>query len=246
MPLDPRDRFSGLASVYQKHRPSYPPELLDWLLALPTPAPPRRAVDLGCGTGIASRLLAGRGLDVVGVDPNWDMLRVAASLGGGPRYVRAQAEATGLADACADLVTAAQCFHWFDRPRAFTEMRRILRPGAWAAAWWNDRAPSPLNDAYEDLLLRYSEEYPRTFRGNPAEFFDRAEPALGDLRRARFRNVQRMDREGFLGRVASASYVEHGLPRREEFFAEVAALFDRCARDGVVAMDHDCRVFAWR
>ena len=244
MTIDPRERFCGLAATYQRHRPSYPDALFDWLFALFGPAAPRTAADVGCGTGIASRLLAARGLGVVGVDPNEEMLGEARALGGA-RYVRGDAEATGLTSASADLVCAAQAFHWFDADRAFAEFARVVRPGGWCAAWWNERAPSPFNDEVEALLRTYSEEYVRIARAQrTAEF---AGPAgAAERRRAVFANSQRHDRDGFLGRVASSSYVQHGTSRRDELLREVAALFDRREQGGEVELVYECRATAWR
>jgi len=244
MTIDPRERFCGLAATYQRNRPSYPDALVDWLFALFEPAAPRTAADVGCGTGIATRLLAARGLDVVGVDPNEEMLGEARALGGA-RYVRGDAEATGLPDASADLVIAAQAFHWFDEERAFAEFTRIVRPGGWCAAFWNERAPSAVNDEYERLLHACSEEYVRLSRSRrTAEFAGPADAA--ERRHAVFGNAQRLDRDGFVGRVASSSYVQHGTSRRDELLREIAALFDRRAQGGEVEIVYECRVSAWR
>jgi SAM-dependent methyltransferase len=243
VPLDPRDRFTGLAATYQRHRPSYPPALFDWIESLFAPRRPSTAADVGCGTGIATRLLAARGLDVVGVDPNEDML-AAARAEGGARYVRGDAEATGLAGASVDLVACAQAFHWFDAGRAFAEFRRVVRPDGWCAAWWNGRASSPLNDEYERLLTTYSEEYPTLFGGDDMATFRAG--VRGDVRTATFANSQRLDRDGYLGRVESSSYVRHGTSRKDEFLREVAALFGRHERDGTVEILYACRAFAWR
>ena len=245
MTIDPRARFTGLAAVYQRTRPSYPDALLDWLMALFAPGAPSSAADIGCGTGISTRLLAARGLEVVGVDPNEDMLGEARAAGGA-RYVRGDAEATGLPGASADLVTAAQAFHWFDADRAYAEFARILRPSGWCAAFWNERAPSPLADAYEVLLRKYSEEYVRLERTQPSTTEFAGPPAAEERRRATFPNSQRLDREGYLGRVASSSYVQHGTSRRDELLRECAALFDRHESGGLVEIPYECRVTAWR
>jgi hypothetical protein len=61
-----------------------------------------------------------------------------------------------------------------------------------------------------------------------------------------FENAQRLDRDGFVGRVASSSYVQHGTSRRDELLREIAALFDRRAQGGEVEIVYECRVSAWR
>src|SRR6185295_15184654 len=135
--MDPKQRFSAAAGDYHKHRPSYPAALIDWLLREAAVPQGGRIADVGCGTGIATRLLAARGLEVVGVDPNPEMLAEARGAGGGPSYVRGEAAATGLPAASFDLVTVAQALHWIAFPEFAAEARRIQKPTGFAAAFWN-------------------------------------------------------------------------------------------------------------
>ena len=140
-------RFSGQADAYARYRPPYPDE------ADPRrdcPVRPRRGrprvVDVGCGTGICSRLFAERGISVIGVEPNSAMRRRAEATpcpaGPPPRYRTGTAEATGLPDAIADCVVAAQAFHWFDAGAALREFHRLLKPGGWMALLWYERDES--------------------------------------------------------------------------------------------------------
>lgn len=120
-----KDLFSAGATNYARYRPSYPPALFAWLAEI---SPSRTlAVDVGTGNGQAARALAAHFDRVIALDPSAEQL---ASAEPHPRlgYQVARAEQTGLAAASADLVTAAQCFHWFDAPAFFTEAARILRP----------------------------------------------------------------------------------------------------------------------
>jgi SAM-dependent methyltransferase len=168
----------------------------------------------------------------VGVDPNEPMLERARAAGGA-RYVRGQAEATGLPEASVALVTVAQAFHWFDQAAAFREFRRILRPGGWTAAFWNLRASSPFMDAYDQVLRAYSREY-AVLLSHDQSLESLASGAVLDVRRAEFPNAQELDRAGLHGRAGSSSYVVHGVADREGFDRALDAAFDAHAEDGRV------------
>ena len=125
--------FDAWADDYDRYRPEYPDELFTMIAAdLELPARPEVA-DLGAGTGRASLAMARRGWHVVAVEPGAPMLqalrRAAAAERLHVRVLEATAEHTGLPAASVDLATAAQAFHWFDRPLALTEMGRIVRGG---------------------------------------------------------------------------------------------------------------------
>lgn len=126
-----KDHFSGVAAAYQSFRPRYPEALFRWLA---DQAPARgRAVDLGCGSGQASVGLAAHFHEVIGVDPSAGQV-AQAEAHPRVRYLVAPAEATGLAAASADLILAAQAFHWFDQAALWPELSRIVRPGGVFAA----------------------------------------------------------------------------------------------------------------
>ncbi|KHL04976.1 class I SAM-dependent methyltransferase [Sinomonas humi] len=118
---------------YEKVRPGYPEDAVDWLVPLGA----RTAVDLGAGTGKLSGQLAARGLEVSAVDPSLDMLGELRRLHPRVHAVVGTAESTGLPDASADLVVAAQAWHWFDAGAATREVVRLLAPGGCAALVWN-------------------------------------------------------------------------------------------------------------
>jgi SAM-dependent methyltransferase len=146
---DPRRRFSRTVEEYRRYRPSYPEALVDWIVAhLPARA---RVVDVGAGTGIFSRQLASRELEVIGVEPNADM-RAVAERGGEARYVAGEAAALNLSSHSADLVVAAQAFHWFALAPTLAEWRRVARPDGWCGVVFNLRASTPFADAYQALL----------------------------------------------------------------------------------------------
>src|SRR5437660_5872622 len=77
--FDPTGRFSGLADIYARCRPTYPPAAIDFILQHCGLQNGSVLVDVGCGTGISSRLFAGRGLEVIGIEPNAEMRAAANS-----------------------------------------------------------------------------------------------------------------------------------------------------------------------
>jgi len=121
-----KDLFSGHAADYARFRPTYPPELFGWLAEVsPSWA---RAVDVGSGNGQAAVGLAAQFDHVVGIEPSPEQ-RQRATDHPKVEYRTGSADATGLEPASADLVLAAQSFHWFPREAFFDEVRRIARPG---------------------------------------------------------------------------------------------------------------------
>lgn len=127
--------FGSQAAAYERGRPSYPPEAIDWLL----PAGARDVLDLGAGTGKLTTRLVERGLDVVAVDPIAEMLEVLRSSLPDTPVLLGTAEEIPLADNSVDAVLVAQAWHWFDPHRAIPELARVLRPGGRLGLVWNTR-----------------------------------------------------------------------------------------------------------
>ncbi len=127
-----RDHFSDVASRYADFRPRYPDALFDYLAAL---VPADTVVwDCAAGNGQASLDLAQRFHRVIATDASQEQIAAA------PAHARvefrvAPAEASGLADRAAGLVTVAQALHWFDLNRFYAEARRVLQPDGVLAVW---------------------------------------------------------------------------------------------------------------
>lgn len=245
--LDPRERFSSAADLYARHRPSYPRTLYDWIEA--TTGVPRGAVvlDLGCGTGISTRLLVERDFEAIGIDPNEAMLEQARRSGGGARYARGEAASTGLTSASVDLVTVAQAFHWFDIPAAMRELRRVLRPGGFTVAYWNLRdVSSDFMRDYDVTLRDFSREYAVLEKPRATTLAIKEAAGVRDVREAEFGFRQDFELEGLLGRAYSSSHVIHGVEDHAGFRAALLALHGRYARDGLIEFQYRTVAIVWR
>lgn len=248
----PTERFSDRVSAYAKFRPGYPPETLLALRDFFHLAPSAVVADLGAGTGIFSAALLDAGFEVIAVEPNAAMRDEAArSLAGRPRFTLAAgtAESTGLPDAAADLVTAAQAFHWFDPARARAEIVRITRAPHRVALVWNTRLldATPFLRDYDELLLRLSDDYAKVRHQNVVSIGTAVLPAFfgpGGFERRAFPSQQVFDEEAFLGRALSSSYVPgESHPRHAETVRELSALFARHQQDGAVAFLYETELY---
>jgi SAM-dependent methyltransferase len=245
---DPTRRFSGLATAYARFRPTYPESAVRFVLDRCGLTPSSVLVDVGCGTGISSRGFAAHGLHVIGIEPNEEMRAEAESEPaprGAPRpeYRKGRAEATGLPDASADAVLAAQAFHWFEPSATLPEFHRILRPGGWVVLLWNTRDErDPFTAEYGRILWSLTDRArtPEIREDSPAAL--EVSPLFAARETADFPNDQRLDEEGLVGRAFSASYAPKEAERREAYAAALHALFQTHARDGAVVLRYTTEV----
>jgi ubiquinone/menaquinone biosynthesis C-methylase UbiE len=163
--------FTRLAGDYAKFRPGYAPQVATAILRyVGRDAACMDAADVGAGTGIWTRMLADRGLrSVVAVEPNDDMREqgIETSRHTDIIWRKGSAEATGLPDGSADLVSMASSLHWADFDKACEEFHRILRPGGVFAALWNPRLieASPLLVEIEAQIARLKPDIRRVSSG---------------------------------------------------------------------------------
>jgi SAM-dependent methyltransferase len=113
--------FDSVAEAYERSRPGYPEELFEAL------GEPGRALEIGAGTGQATRRLLARGWRVVALEPGPELARVARRETGAEVVGATFEEWDG--DGPFDLVLAATSWHWLDPAVAYPKAARLLRPG---------------------------------------------------------------------------------------------------------------------
>jgi SAM-dependent methyltransferase len=147
---------------YASFRPTYPKSLFTDSI-LPYHQGPRcTLIDLGCGPGTVTRLLSPYFARTIGVDPSIGMLATAQSSTPSAQYpsvtyrVAAAEELSFTTDGEADMVVAAQAAHWFDYPRWWKEMSRVVRKHGTVAVWGYKDALFPKFPKASRVLKAYA------------------------------------------------------------------------------------------
>jgi SAM-dependent methyltransferase len=209
--------FDVCADAYEAYRPGYPVALFDDLAARFRLSADSVVVDLGAGTGRASAALAARGYQVYAVEPGDEMrakgTELAKQFNGRLQFIRGAAEQTRLADELADLVIAAQAFHWFDPARALPEAARILKARAGLALFWNNRDHDRNAIAHDldALIQRVNPKHEIAYRSRPWEQVLAASRLFADVARQTFYHSLSMTADSLAGLFRSVSYVKNVL-----------------------------------
>lgn len=229
--------FGKTAEDYARHRVGYPDWLFERLMRRGLARPGMQALDLATGTGYLARGLAQRGLSVTGVDISSEMMAAAKDLdraqGLEIEYVTAKAEETGLPSLSFDLVIAGTCWHWFDRPKAASEVLRLLRPGGALVVCMQSWLPLADNvvERTEAIVLRHNPSWPfRGLSGIESAF-------VRDIRTAGFADVESFsvdfdipyDHAGWRGRMRASAPISGSLQPQavQAFDAELAEMLTR-------------------
>jgi SAM-dependent methyltransferase len=193
--------FGAEAPAYERGRPSYPPEAIDWLL----PDDAADVLDLGAGTGKLTTRLVERGLNVVAVDPITEMLELLSNSLPDTPALLGTAEEIPLPDDSVDAVLVAQAWHWMDPARAVPEVARVLRPGGQLGLLWNIRDERADWVAGLGAILRQSDGAHAV--SSTVSAAPRVGPPFGPLEHRDVGWVHRLSPDALVDMVSSRSYV---------------------------------------
>ncbi len=246
----PPQRFNdSIAEVYNQARPTYPPELLSALACL---ASQGWVLDVGCGTGISSRLLEEGPYNVIGLDASHQMLQVAEeSAESNIHYLCSLAEYLPVRNESVSLIASAQAFHWFETTKTCAEFHRVLIDGGHVALFWNVRKKeNVLNREYEDLCRHYFPEYELVVKREESSVCEKLwfENGFSTEKRECFLNYQHLDFTGFKQRILSTSFVHHGLSdkTRPKFEKELLSLFKQHAEQSKIVIEYECKLYLFK
>ena len=165
-----RETFESAADVYDSARPSYPERLFDDLVELARLRPGDRLLEIGCGTGKATRPLLERGFSVVCVELGEHLAKTARLLlAGYPFEVQVAPFETWRGELEAfDLVYAATAWHWVEPTIRYRKVHELLRPNRHLAFWSAGHAfPADadpffleIQDVYEAIGEAHADTWP--------------------------------------------------------------------------------------
>lgn len=239
--------FAAAADDYDRYRPTYPDELTTVLRSRLDLRPGRVVLDLAAGTGKLTSHLVESGADVLAVEPVESMRAHLARALPHVAVLDGTAEDLPLPRACVDAVAVGQAFHWFETGPALAELSRILRPDGRLAIVFNERAlETPVQAALDDLLAPLRGRTPswadhswRAAIEDPAGFVVTDAIAMP--------HAQRVDLDGFLGRIRSISFVAMlGTDELQGLLDDAGALFDRIQVGGRAELSYHTRTWILR
>jgi SAM-dependent methyltransferase len=221
--------FGAGADDYERGRPSYPADIVSWIVEQLDLRPGRSVVDLAAGTGKLTRLLVPSGAEVVAVEPVAAMREKLTETAPGASALDGTAESLPFESSSVDAVTVAQAFHWFDAEAALAEIGRVLRPGGGVVVVWNERDVREPWVAELSKLIRWDERaqwrVPYTLEVDWGARLGEIDSPFGPFERRDSSFRQQMDADLLVARVLSTSYLATLAPEaRDDLAHRVRAL----------------------
>jgi SAM-dependent methyltransferase len=222
-----RRGFGQGADAYERGRPGYPPEAIEWLVDQLRLSRGRTLLDVGAGTGKLTRELIGSGAAVVAIEPVAAMRAVLEQAVPAARALDGTAEALPLDDESVDAIVVAQAFHWFDGPAALAEFHRVLRPAGRVALIWNRRLrDQPLWRAISEITEPYRGDTPTHYRGEWRRSVD-ASALFAPAGELEVPLEQVLDAQELVDRIGSTSFIAAlPDPERADVLGRVRAVAD--------------------
>jgi SAM-dependent methyltransferase len=182
-----RTVFGEVAELYDRTRPGYPDALFEAVLEYSGAREGHRALEIGAGTGKATRAMSERGIEVTALEPSPGMATVLVS-STPATVIEAKFEDWDVERAAYALVYAAQAWHWVDRAHAYDRAANALEPGGAIALFWN--VPKEWDGALGDEIdAVYSEHAPALLRASEQWNLDETLTELEES--GRFDDVQK-------------------------------------------------------
>lgn len=245
--MKPRNNFGVLSTEYHTARRGYPPELFEYLKSL-VKTEGKKVLDVGCGTGIATRQLKEVGFDVNGSDKDETMVKVALENSPDISYIVAPADKLPFESETFDVVTIFTAFHWFAHEKAVEEMKRVLKPGGVLFAALKDNRTNPktahIRKEYRAILHKYvGDRYNSANKYNPGPLLKKCN--LKNIEEKSFPIDELYTVEEALTLIKSLSFWNL-VPdeKKPEMLGELKAHYEKYLVDGMVVREREVSTIA--
>jgi ubiquinone/menaquinone biosynthesis C-methylase UbiE len=239
--FNPKCRFSNRVENYEKYRPNYPNEIINFLNTKIQLDKEDIIADIGSGTGISAKLFLDNGNEVYGIEPNAEMRSAGEkSLIHYTNFhsLDASSEDTKLESESVDVITSGQAFHWFEPEATKKEFLRILKPDGFVVIFNNRRkfSDSPFMNEYMKLISKYSEtEFSNSLNTDLPNFF-----GLKIIHEEVFSNPQVFSLGRLKGDLVSYSYIPNEEdPKFNNMISEFELLFEKYSDNGALIFEYE-------
>lgn len=157
-PEEGRHLFGADVDAYDRGRPGHPPRVYELLVQRCGLGPGARVVEIGPGTGKATRRLLELGADLVAVEPDPRLAERLPSAVGAVEVLNQPLEEVVLPAEDFDVAAAASSFHWVDEKVGLGKLATALRRGGWIALWWSQFGVEDARSPSEQTLRRVVDE----------------------------------------------------------------------------------------
>ncbi|GJM41639.1 MAG: hypothetical protein DHS20C20_19210 [Ardenticatenaceae bacterium] len=232
-------RFDGVAVAYEMYRPTYPAELIEDLISLTGIQPASAILEIGSGTGKATRLFAQRGYNILCLEPGQNLIDVAKEAMAAYReqlqFEQARFEEWDANGPQFDLIYSAQAFHWVPQEVRYVKTAVLLKPKGHLATFWNmyPGFPGAIGEALDAIYEEISPEIARA-KTDPHELIAQRKKSME--RQERFGNVQvrtypwveKYTAEAYVDLLGTYSdHLRLTEEKRQKLFAAIANLIEK-------------------
>ena len=229
--------FGRTSDRYVRFRDIYPKSMYEKLIAFGIGKSGQKILDLGSGTAILPLNLCDTGAQFVATDISENQIRYGKETAEKRKiknisFKVCPAENTGFEDNSFDVVTAVQCFHYFDSQKAAEEIRRVLKPQGLFCRIFMDWLPfeDEIVAEMESLVLKYNPRWNGCgFREFRYVFPDWAENRFMIDTIHSYNACLEFSKEAWLGRIMTCRGIGASLPEEEvrRFEAEYRGLLEK-------------------
>lgn len=153
------EMFNKAADYYDKYRPSYPKEIVDAIINETGIKDGSKLLEIGAGSGKATELFAGKGFNILCIEPGEDLVRIGNDKFENDtiKFQCSRFEDYDFADQDWDVIFAAQAFHWVPQPQGYEKCASVLKNNGHLAVFWNMYIT--YDNAVDNELLAISNKY---------------------------------------------------------------------------------------